>query len=81
MFYRSKSEEYPAHVILGDATHGKTRTDQVFKGKPEDPIVERTAFGRIVHGGLEYADSRCMFVQEHRKYEQLYSLDVLGVKD
>ena len=80
-FYRSESEEYPIHVILGDATYCKIRTDQVYKGKPEDPIVEGTTFGWVVHGGNDYADSRCMFVRENSDYEQLYSLDVLGVED
>ena len=80
-FYRSESEEYPIHVILGDPTFCKIRTDQVYKGKPEDPIVEGTTFGWIVHGGQEYADARCMFVSERSDYEQLYSLDVLGIED
>ena len=80
-FYRSESEEYPIHVILGDPTFCKIRTDQVYKGKPEDPIVEGTTFGWIVHGGQEYADARCMFASERSDYEQLYSLDVLGIED
>ena len=81
MFYRTASEEYPIHLILGDATYSKTRTEQVYKGKPEDPIVEGTTFGWIVHGGEEYADSKCMYVRETDEYERLYSLDVLGVED
>jgi hypothetical protein len=32
-FYWSESEENPIHVILGDATYCKIRTDQVYKGK------------------------------------------------
>ena len=80
-FYRSESEEYPIHVILGDATYCKIRTDQVYKGKSENPIVEGTTFGWVVHGGQDYADSRCMYVRDHNDYEQLYSLDVLGVED
>ena len=80
-FYRSESEEYPIHVILGDATYCKIRTDQVYKGKSEDPIVEGTTFGWVVHGGQDYADSRCMYVCDHNDYEQLYSLDILGVED
>ena len=51
------------------------------KGQPEDPIVEGTTFGWIVHGGKEYADSKCMYVRETDEYERLYSLDVLGVED
>ena len=43
----------------------------------DDPIVEGTTFGWIVHGGKEYADSKCMYVRETDKYERLYSLDVL----
>ncbi|XP_068742455.1 uncharacterized protein [Montipora capricornis] len=57
------------------------RTEHVYKGQPEDPIVEGTKFGWIVHGGKEYADSKCMYVRETDEYEKLYSLDVLGVED
>ena len=81
MFYRTASEEYPIHVILEDATYCKIRTEQVYKGQPEDPIVEGTTFGWVVHGGKEYADSKCMYVRETDEYERLYSLDVLGVED
>ena len=38
-FNRLESEEYPIYVILGDATYCKIRTDELYKGKPEDPIV------------------------------------------
>ena len=34
-FYVTASEEYPIHVILGDRTYCKIRTDQTFKGRPE----------------------------------------------
>jgi hypothetical protein len=62
-FYWSESEENPIHVILGDATYCKIRTDQVYKGQSEDPIVEGTTFGWVVHGGQDYADQgACMFV-------------------
>ena len=81
MFYRTASEGYPIHLILGDATYCKIRTEQVYKGKPEDPIVEGTTFRWIVHGGKEYTDSNCMYVRETDEYERLYSLDVLGVED
>ena len=81
MFYRTASEEYPIHVVLGDATYCKIRTEHVFKGQPEYPIVEGTTFGSIVHGGKKYADSKCMYVRETDEYERLYSLEVLGVED
>jgi hypothetical protein len=82
-FYRSESEEYPIHVILGDATYCKyglikyTRETQ----RIQDSKIEGTTFGWVVHGGHDYADSRCMYVCDHSDYEQLYSLDVLGVED
>ena len=80
-FYMTANEEYPIHVILGDSTYCKIRTEQTFKGRPKDPIVEGTTFGWIIHGGEDYADDKCMFVKEAGEYEKLYSLDVLGVED
>ena len=80
-FYMTVNEEYPVHLILGDSTYCKIRTEQVFKGRPEDPIVEGTTFGWVIHGGEEYADNKSMFVKETSDYEKLYSLDVLGVED
>ena len=77
VFYRTASEEYTIHVILGDATYCKIRTEHAHKGQPDDPIVEGTTFGWIVHGGKEYADSKCMYMRETDEYERLYSLDVL----
>ena len=81
LFYRTASEEYPIHIILGDATYCTIKTEEVYKGQPEDPIVEGTTFGWVVHGGKEYSDSKCMYVRETSDYERLYSLDVLGVED
>ena len=68
-------------MTLGDSTYCKIRTEQTFKGRPEDPIVEGTTFGWIIHGGEEYADFKCMFIKEAGEYEKLYSLDVLEVED
>ena len=53
----------------------------LYKGQPDDPILEGSTFGWIAHGGKEYADSKCMYVRETDQYERLYSLDVLGVED
>ena len=72
-FYMTVNEEYPIHVILGDSTY--------CKGRPEDPIVEGTTFGWVIHGRAEYADNKCMYIKEESEYEKLYSLDVLGVED
>ena len=59
-FYMTADEEYPIHVILGDSTYCKIRTEQTFKGRPEDPKVEGTTFGWVIHGGLEYSDNKCI---------------------
>ena len=74
-FYMTATEEYPIHVILGDSTYRKIRTEQTLKGRPEDPIVGGTTFGWIIHGGEDYADElKCMFIKEAGEYEELYSL-------
>ena len=48
------------HMILGDKTHCKIRTEEVFKGNPGDPLVKRPTFGWIIHGG-NYSSEQCMF--------------------
>ena len=80
MLYRTSSEEYLIHLIIGDATYCKIRTEQAYKGRPEDPIVAGTTCGWVVLVGKDYAGSTCMFTRETTDYEKLYSLDVLGVE-
>ena len=72
--------EYPIHMILGDNTFCKIKTEEIYKGKDGDPMVEGTSFGWIVHGG-DISNNVCMFTRESNDYEQLYTLDVLGVED
>ena len=79
-FYMQHGDAYQMHVILGDSTYSRIKTEDVFKGKPGDPIVEGTTFGWTVHGG-EYASDGCWFSRESEDCQQLYSLDVLGVED
>ena len=81
MFYKVASNEYPIHLILGDKTYSKIRTERVLKGNKEDPIVEETTFGWIIHGGEKYTSGHSMYIRESTVCEQLYSLDVLGVED
>ena len=50
-FCMKQGDEYQMHVILGDSTHCRIKTEEVFKGNPGDPIVEGTTFGWTVHGG------------------------------
>ena len=80
LFYMTAGE-YPIHVILGDSVYCKIRTEQTFKGRPEDPIVEGTTFGWVIHVGTVYADNKCMYLRKTCDYKKLYSLDVLGVED
>ena len=79
-FYMKHSDEYQMHVILGDSTYCRIKTEEVFKGEPGDPIVEGTTFGWTIHGG-EFPSDGCWFSQEDQDSQQLYSLDVLGVED
>ena len=44
-FYMKRGDEYQMHVILGDSTYCRIKTEEVFKGNPGDPIVEGTTFG------------------------------------
>ena len=79
-FYMQHGEEYQMHVIIGDSTYCRIKTEQVHKGGPGDPIVKGTAFGWTIHGG-EFPSDGCWFSREVHDCQQLYSLDVLGVED
>ena len=48
-FYMQQGDEYQMHVIIGDSTYCRIKTEEVYKGAPGDPIVEGTAFGWTVH--------------------------------
>ena len=79
-FYKNTGDDYTIHLILGDSTYCRIRTEDVFKGKPGEPIVEGTTFGWVIHGGDRATDG-CLYIREASDYERLYSLDVLGVED
>ena len=81
MLYMVRSGNYPIHLILGDKTYSRIRTEQVIKGNEGDPVVKETTFGWLIHGGDDYSSDQCMFVRETNECEQLYSLDVLSVED
>jgi hypothetical protein len=42
---------YPIHLIVRDNTFSQMKTVEIYKGKPGEPVVERTTFGWITHGG------------------------------
>ncbi len=44
-FYITTNREYPIHLILGDSIFRKIKTEEIYKGKDGDPIVEGTSFG------------------------------------
>ena len=62
-FYMTVDEENPIHVILGDSTYCKIRTEQTLKGCPKDPIEEGTTFGWVILGVLKYSDNKWMYIQ------------------
>ena len=77
-FYMRVDNEYLIEIILGDNTYCRMETEEVFIGKPGEPIVEGTTFGWVIHGG-ELPGNSCMYTKVVSDYEKLYSLDVLGV--
>ena len=42
--------------------------------------MEGTTFGWVIHGGND-SNSQSFFSRDTSDYEQLYNLDVLGVRD
>ena len=56
------SSEYPIHMILGDNTFCKIKTEEIYKGKDGDPMVKGTSFGWIVHGG-DVSNNICMRIK------------------
>ena len=79
-FYKHIGDEYPIHVILGDSTYCRIRTEAVYKGQLREPIVEGTTFGWVIHGRND-SDSQSFFSRDTSDYKRLYNLDVLGVRD
>ena len=62
-FYMTTSGEYPIHMILGDSTFCKIKSEEIFKGNDGDPTVEGTSFGWLIYGG-DIATNTCMFTRE-----------------
>ncbi len=80
-FYLRTDDEYTIHLILGDNTFSRIKTEEIVKGNNREPIVEGTTFGYIIHGG-DQGSGTCMYAKDSKPdYERLYSLDVLGIED
>ena len=45
-FYVKPGDEYRIDIILRDSTYCKIKTEEIHKGKPGEPVVEGTTFGR-----------------------------------
>ncbi len=78
-FYVAKDNNYPIYLIIGDSLCCKIKTEEVFKGWCNEPVVEGTTFGWVIHGGDPV--NECLFTTEVSDYERLYSLDILGIED
>ena len=79
-FYVTRDNKYPIDLIIGDNLYCKIKMEEIFKGKSNEPVVEGTTFGWVIHGG-EFPVDECLFTTEVVDYEMLYSLDVLGIED
>ena len=77
-------KDFPVHGILwaGDYTKIKTK-ERARVGKPGEPIAELTRLGWVVISpGQESGLTNMMFSKTSiHDYENLHSLDVLGVKE
>ena len=76
--------ELPIHVILGASEYAKLKTNTLPKvGKPGEPVAELTSFGwTIISPGTETSFSKTYLTRTTpADYEQLCSLDVLGLED
>ena len=79
-FYLRVGDEYTIHLILGDNTFSRIKTEEVIKGSKGDPIVDGTTFCYIIHGGDKGSET-CLYMSDTKDHERLYSLDILGLED
>ena len=57
-------------------------SDVIIKGKEGEPVIEWTKFGWIIHGEAEGITDMCLFTKSSEsEYRELYSWDILGLKD
>ena len=70
-FNKHIGDKYPIHVILGDSTYCRIRTKEVYKGQPGEPVVERTTFGWVLHGGNDLDSQRFFISKTSDKWDQL----------
>lgn len=77
-------QELPIHVILGASEYAKLKTSSVPRvGKPGEPVAELTSFGWTIMSPGAETDLSSVYLTRSSStdYEQLCSLDVLGLED
>ena len=67
--------------LIGDPLFTRIRTGRSATGKPGEPTADETVFGWTVHGEESKANQSYFTRTTSEDYEQLYSLDVLGVEE
>ena len=75
---------FPIHVVLGASEYAKIKTSTPQRvGKPGQPVAEKTLLGwTVMSPGREDVGSPALLTQSASvDYEQLCSLDVLGLAD
>ena len=77
----SKDGRYVIQLLIGDPLFTRIRTGRSITGKPGEPIADELVFGWTVHGEESKANQSYFTRTTSEDYEQLYSLDVLGVED
>ena len=77
----SKDGRYVIQLLIGDPLFTRIRTGRSVTGKPREPIADETVFGWTVHGEESKANQSYFTRTTSEGYEQLCSLDVLGVED
>ena len=74
----------PIHVILGASEHARLKTSSVPRvWNPLEPVAQLTSFGwTIMSPGAETnLSSMYLARSSSTDYEELYSLDLLGLED
>ena len=80
--YSSDNDYYEIHMVIGVVLFNHIRFDVIIKGKEGEPVIEWTKFGWTIHGGAEGIIDMCLFTKSSEsEYRELYSWDILGLKD
>ena len=81
---RNTNQELPIHVILGASAYARPKTISVPRvGNPGGPVAELTSFGWTIMspGAKTNLSSVYLTRSPSTDYEELCSLDVLGLED